>query len=474
MKRNNCKTISQAALLFILIFFANPNVRMIDVLPDFVACFIIAALLEYHSVRAPFFDTARKNFIKLGIVSALRIPVSIFVTSIRSGNIDDYDTVVLFSFTFCVIEGALFYFAVRDLFSALFYLGQRSDAASLISPFRISKKNNIYHTPEKLKSFTIFAFTVKMCCNSLPEMLLLTKTVATGDTPVFSTYALYPYMIVLAFILSCVISAVAAKRFYAYYKAIAAEGLFFDAADSIISTEMQDVLDNRIKLRSIRRAMSILILCPIFTFSLRFDSLSSINLMPYFMLGILMISGYRIISRLYKKSLSIQISGIAFSAFAVFAAVIEGSFLDRWGYDSLVSDSAAKKEYLPVIFSAILCFVSFSVFAFLYRAFIGGFVRTINGSDSENRASRNSDGLTRLLNLWLATAIIQGASKLADTVFRYYPDETTVAVGNELSNIVTGLVPWFGTVLFFTSLAFLGISYLVFSSMKERTSLMME
>ena len=473
MQIKNKRTISKAALLIVLIFFANPNIRMVDILPDFVACFIAASILEYHSIRAPFFESARKSFMTLGAVSLIRIPVSIFITTIRSGNVDDYDIIILFSFVFCVIEGMLFYFAVRDLFAGLFYLGQRSEAASLISPFSISKAKKRLYTPEKLKGLTVFAFVIKMCGNSLPEMLLLTKTVDTGaHVQVVNTYALYPYALVLAFILVSWVSVTCIRRFYLYSKEIISEGKFFDAADSMIESNMQSTLNARVKFQCIKRIALLLIISPIFSFTVRLDNVSQINLMPYFMVGVLMIASYGMIVKIYKKSKATLILGIAFSLLSIINAFIEGHFLDTYGYSSLVSNQAAKSAYLPVIFSSILSFIFFVAFIIVFRGFLGSFIGSLNASSSLSIS--DTGGAVRLMNLWLISAVLHGIARVADTVFRYYPDITVVAVGDQLSNVVTGLIPWFGTVLFCTSLAYLGASYLLFSSVKERASLLLE
>ena len=68
----------------VLIFLLNPNVHTIDVLPDFVAYIICAHMLRYAKDRAPYFEEARAGFIKLAIVSALKIPAYFVITFARA------------------------------------------------------------------------------------------------------------------------------------------------------------------------------------------------------------------------------------------------------------------------------------------------------------------------------------------------------------------------------------------------------
>ena len=46
-------------VIFSLIFLFNPNISVIDILPDFIAYFLLARAFLYAADRAPHFEEAR-------------------------------------------------------------------------------------------------------------------------------------------------------------------------------------------------------------------------------------------------------------------------------------------------------------------------------------------------------------------------------------------------------------------------------
>ena len=54
-----------------LVFLFNPNISVIDILPDFVAYFLLARAFLYASDCAPYFEEARIAFKSSGIISDL-------------------------------------------------------------------------------------------------------------------------------------------------------------------------------------------------------------------------------------------------------------------------------------------------------------------------------------------------------------------------------------------------------------------
>ena len=65
----------EASLIVLaLVFLFNPNIQVIDILPDFVAFFIFARLLEKPALMAPYFEEARSSALKLAVISLAKIP----------------------------------------------------------------------------------------------------------------------------------------------------------------------------------------------------------------------------------------------------------------------------------------------------------------------------------------------------------------------------------------------------------------
>ena len=66
-------------IVFALVLLINPTVRVVDIFPDFIACFIIVKQLAYAAYRAPFFEEARDAFKKIAYLSILKLPAFIIM-----------------------------------------------------------------------------------------------------------------------------------------------------------------------------------------------------------------------------------------------------------------------------------------------------------------------------------------------------------------------------------------------------------
>ena len=90
MKTQKAKK-TYSLLIFAAILLFNPNVNVIDPLPDFIAYFIIARLLIFAENDAPYFAEARSAFLRLGYLNLAKLPALLLIVSIRRVNTLDND-----------------------------------------------------------------------------------------------------------------------------------------------------------------------------------------------------------------------------------------------------------------------------------------------------------------------------------------------------------------------------------------------
>ncbi len=476
------KTKSGRGLLMLaLLFFVNPNVHVIDVLPDFIGCFIIAHSLSYAAERAPYFAEAREGFLKLGVLGIAKIPAFLVLTYIRSGNVGDNDILSLFAFSFAVIEAILTVLTLNNLFSALFYLGERSDAQALLSPFPTSKKAKRRMSAESLKALLIGFSIYKCAAYSLPELLLLTKTVNSGNAATFFNVArLYPYVMVFAVPTVLILGIIAMKMTLSYADAINGEGRFISAIDSLIDEAGREALSKKQRIKDMKGAMTAFIVASVFTLELRFDNLYSINLFPRFIFGLILVYGIYRLSKYTKKIKAATVLACIYTLSAFALSFIESKFLVDYSYELLAASSYVKGEYIAtIILSAIELAALAAVLlicAFMVSAFILRHTGTDRGSDRYMRTDAEYHKKMRTkAYIWAGIGFFSGITKFLNTVFRYYSRNIQVTVGegaNATANVVTeGLVPWFGVVVFAAAIAFIAYSMYLFTSIKEDTEL---
>ena len=108
-----------------LLFLANPNIHIIDILPDFIAYFLIFSVISEATGLAPHFSQAKEACKKLAILCLLKIPASFITVSVRSRNIQDANLIPTFAIIFSVFEIILAYTLIYHTSEGLFYLGER-------------------------------------------------------------------------------------------------------------------------------------------------------------------------------------------------------------------------------------------------------------------------------------------------------------------------------------------------------------
>lgn len=466
---------SGALMTLALVFFANPTVRLFDILPDFVACLIIAKALRYPADRAPFFSEARSAFIKLGIVSLMKIPAFFILISVRSTNVSDFDISALLTFSFAVIEALYFTSAISNLFSALFYLGERSNERVLLAPFKTSANEYSKRTmkPETLKLLTLAFTYFKLAAGSLPEMLLLSSTTDYGSHVGQGAGALlYPYVLLALLVFTVVFGVIFAKSFNSYIKAIRADGCFYPTLDSLVRDEARIELDKRIEKRNMRSSLDLYVIAILFIFTLRIDTLQEINLIPLCVFAPL--SLYALI-RLWhspRPILPAIITGSLFFISSLIYQITEFSFLDKYGYDLMVTDMNVRMSYIPTIITSLVTFITFSAFmACISLGLIKFAARRVLTPDLEGADRIRMDryrSIRRRAIIWCAIGIFTMLTLCLNVLFKFFPSTDAVLSGDgSYKLITTTLIPWFGTLVFIVSLILLGYTIYLISSMKD-------
>ena len=161
-----------------LVFLFNPNVSVIDILPDFVAYFLLARSFLFASDCAPYFEEARVAFKRLGWLSFCKVFGLALIFIVKRGNSLDNDIIPLVTLVFAVCEALLTFSAIKNLFAALFYIGNRTDAEATISLFYFMGRKI---RPESVRDISYFFFALKCIVYFAPTPFLLTSLQQPGS-----------------------------------------------------------------------------------------------------------------------------------------------------------------------------------------------------------------------------------------------------------------------------------------------------
>ena len=322
------KPIKRGLLVFAITFLVNPCVNVFDYLPDFVGYFIIAACLTYYARRVPHFEEARTGFFRLACVSIAKIPAYFFMVMIRGQNTIDNDIKSLFTFSLTAIETVLLVGAVKQLFDALSYLGQRGNAVSLIKDFPLSKRSARTMSPDALRILCYVFAIYKFLATALPEMLLLTKTVDEGSYYLtFNVARLYPYAIILAVVSVFVMGIAVTKRFSKYLLAINNEGLMYSSVDLLFDDLSRESLNKKLKTDKIKTTLTLFLVATFFTADINVDNLFNIDAVPNFIFGILILLASVRLSALVGDTKYITVMAAIYSADALGAYYFQIRFM---------------------------------------------------------------------------------------------------------------------------------------------------
>jgi hypothetical protein len=336
----------------------NANIRTIDLLPDFIAYIIILRQLNKVSIRAPYFQEAADAVKNLLIITLLKLPSQIFVSMVQSQNVRDNDIVVLSTLIFAVLEVIFVLKAIKYTFDALFYVGQRTNATCLISPYKSTGKSSA--SPEYLRGLTYLFFVAKNLLVFVPEMLLLTKTVEIGSqTPVFNPATLYSETLLMCIIIVTALGIAWLVSSLKYLRSVMSQCNIYDEICSLADDQARAEISAKEMIRSHSTAMKILIVASVLSIELVFDNFHNINLLPSFIfVSVLVLGNYMLHKRASLKTI---IAGVVFCAVSVYSYSLLIGFLEKFSYGSLASSPEARDAYFKIIIASAIEFILFVI-----------------------------------------------------------------------------------------------------------------
>ena len=451
------KATSASAIIFAVVMLFNPNINIIDILPDFIGYFVLAKVFEPASDCAPYFHEARSSFIKLGLVSLLKIPALLIISFARSKNTMDNDIIVLFSLIFAIAEIILVVTAVNNIFTALAYLGQRSEAESIIT-YSMSI--------DDLRIFSHIFLIGKSILSFLPETLKLTRSVDNGSLSYYETGSkFYAPAITVCVILILAMGIAWLVKIVSYVKSIKKEGKFDSALLSLASESASDEYESNRKKRLIFTGFAFMSFASLLTFRLHFDNYYDINLIPSTLFGIVFALGLWFIiknSCSAKTKIIYLISFIGYSVSSLINYILSTRFLIEYGYSALymnANDDAVNLYNSVIIFSFVELLFLISISACFCMTLIS-FTKdqlAIDGDCADKRSSKYEylKFLNKRTYVFSMLLSLTGITKFIDVCLHseiqlIFTDPSDIT----MPTIIASSLPWFNIVVILSSVVF--------------------
>ena len=164
------------------IFFFLPNFSIIDILPDFIGCIFIIVGLNKISDLTPGLNDARRAFFK---VMYLHIAKFVLMFTVPYFGRTDGGVILIYSFTFLVLDLIFTLPAFKSLLNGFTYLGNRTVASSLF-------KNH-----KELSSLTSLFIIVKAFLAMFPDLSYISNPESSNIVTLYGGFYLSNYKTLL-------------------------------------------------------------------------------------------------------------------------------------------------------------------------------------------------------------------------------------------------------------------------------------
>lgn len=449
--------------LFLLI---NQSIGIVDLLPDYIPYLIIAKALSYASYKAPNFSEARSAFLKLALVNALKFPALVLTVISTTGN----DLTAVMSLSFAVIEFVLLFSAIKNLFDALFRLGERTEAESLIRPlgflgFRIPV--------EFLRGLTVVYAAARCLFEFLPDLFTLTGTAGDGFT-VVTMRAGYPISIIATQLIGTLLGLVWIFFILKYLLRIRKEGKFRVALDNIEKTYSPVSFKTKRFVAKLKLGLTFLLLAALLSVELKFTNTLEINILPHVIQALFFAVAVRMLSEAIgkKKKTLLTLLSVTYVATSMLSYVAEIYFMYEFGYRELLKDAknaAAELSYTLYEVSGVLeCAILIALIVVLSLAIKKIILDHTAIPPSHERYSRaDADYHKAFIRRSKILAISGIIMALARTVNIFTQGRIESFFTTQPVLTLMPSIPWFGLFVFITAAVYGGMALYFTSILKE-------
>ncbi len=460
-------------IIFALIMLFNPNINIIDFLPDFIGFYILAKSLMPLSNAVPYMEEARIGFRRAMWITLLKIPALIIMTMIRSKNTLDNDIIVLFSFVFAVVEIIALIPAVKNLFSGLVYLAERGNIPAVLQEEGLSSTDSV-------RSFTQLFIVAKSLFFFLPETVKLTRTLEIGSNTVIATGSrYYSWFLLIALVLGFIVGTVWLVRTVRYTRRVLGESLN-SAIDLLVGGDGAKEYNKEYNRKKKNTGYLFFTVGAIFSFNITFSDLRDINILPRFIMAVFLLFGIFTLAKymnITDKPLcrrTLIFSGIyTLSATAFY--IVSVVFLNQYTYSDLYKslNPEAGKMYLLLEIFAVIEFLVFLVFLYFLRSFLLRYISTnlsLRFSDGENTeaSKKRKHEFTNKVNALVILMALSMLAKLLDVFFHGSIQAIEASSDVAHSSIIYApAVPWFNIVVVLLSVLYAFYSFYFFGLLRE-------
>jgi hypothetical protein len=270
-----------------------------------------------------------------------------------------------------------------------------------------------------------------------------------------------------------VLAVITLSRAHKYIKA-SSEVDFKASLDALVSTEKQTELLARATVGDIFFTLTSVLVSTLFTIEIRLDNFSHLNLLPLFIMGVILLFASHRLSRYTRGSVALKISLLALIIISCAAWIFEIKFLSEYSFSLLATSGLVKREAMPWLILSLCEFIAFAVSMILLGNRLYRLAREHTGRDfgTLDRTRIDFYKKKRLsVIIFSSLSVLVGAARYTSLVLRYFAKNVTVNIENDglitQGTVTEPLLPWFSVVVTFLTVIYIFYTYYFLSSLKD-------
>jgi len=352
---DNKKNIGFLRIALAFLFLFNPNISIVDPLPDIIGYLLICSVLSKLAYLNETLGRASELFSKMVLLDGAKLLSVLFVFGLSFG--DEQNTMLLLIvFAFGVLELFMLIPAYKQLFEGLIQLGYKYENSSIMARKGNSRKN----VTEKASSFTLFFVIFKVAACVLPELSVL----ATQTSDVAASYVnLYDFVGLLrgfAIIVCLVFGIIWLVRMMKYFRMLNKDTALVTALSNEYNT---NVLPRKgiFAQKRIRLAFLFIGAFALLCADFRLDG---VNVIPDFLSALSLIAAILLLKKYlpsFKKHLA---CASLYGVVSVLYFIVETAFFDRYYLGAVIRDNGAYNLYMIMLSISVIKTVTFVMSAF--------------------------------------------------------------------------------------------------------------
>jgi hypothetical protein len=385
-------------LIIGLLFLFNPNINIVDILPDFIGCIIICAALEKSADVIVRLDDARKSFWKLSLVGITKCACILLLPYTR----DEFALVLTFSFA--IIELMYLIPAITALFDGFVYAGNRLDGTA------------VFKNADSNKYIFVMFVILKAVCSVLPEFTSLSIFDALGNVNSASIDIRHykPAFIVLCFTVTFIFGVVWFVKAAKYVSGILKDKKFIDNLTHKYETEILPQT-NLFLCRDMKMISTLIILGAIGTMDFYIDG---INIFPNTIgVAFLIFLFAKLLKHTKKSFLGLALSG-AYGLTSLAAFLLQIKYAEEYDLAALRWIPEAERLYYitsaVTIVQELLFGAVFILIVSVYTKLASDHIKILSPAHGiEQKESINHELVKELgikMKIWRVTAILNAAA----------------------------------------------------------------